>query len=85
VANTDANSPWLGKIKMANDEDDAGVTINQKSFVNSLKKHVFSANNPLSSPAWDVQRPMMLSNYWRAVAIMEDGAIPPLNKVYSPV
>jgi DGQHR domain-containing protein len=65
--NTDANSPWLGKIKMANDENDAGVTINQKSFVNSLKKYVFSANNPLSSPGWDVQRPMMLSNYWKAV------------------
>ena len=65
--NTDANSPWLGKIKMANEEDDTGVTISQKSFVNSIKKYVFSANNPLSSPAWDVQRPMMLSNYWKAV------------------
>jgi DGQHR domain-containing protein len=36
--NTDANSPWLGKIRMANDDDGTSATINQKSFVNSLKK-----------------------------------------------
>ncbi len=65
--NTTAGSPWLGKIRMANDEDDSGVTINQKSFVNSLKKYVFSSNNPLSSPGFDVQRPMILLNYWKAV------------------
>lgn len=65
--NTDANSPWLGKIRMANEEDDTGVTVTQKSFVNSLKKYVFSSNNPLSDPSWDVKRPMILSNYWKAV------------------
>lgn len=65
--NTDANSPWLSKIRMANDEDGTGVTINQKSFVNSIKKYIFSSNNPLSNPSWDVRRPMILSNYWRAV------------------
>src|SRR6266481_7411446 len=45
--NKDANSAWLGKIRMANDDDGTGVTINQKSFVNSLKKYIFSSNNPL--------------------------------------
>jgi DGQHR domain-containing protein len=64
--NTDSGSPWLGKIRMANDESE-GATINQKSFVTSLKKHIFSANNPLSNPVWDVNRPMILSNYWKAV------------------
>jgi len=65
--NTDPGSPWLGKIRMANDEDRNGATINQKSFVNSIKKYIFSSNNPLSNPSWDVKRPMILSNYWRAV------------------
>lgn len=65
--NVDANSPWHGKIRMANDDDGTAATINQKSFVNSLKKYVFSSNNPLSNPEWDVNRPMILSNYWKAV------------------
>jgi hypothetical protein len=65
--NTDTHSPWLNKIRMANEEDDAGVTINQKSFVNSLKKYIFSSNNPLSNPSLDAKRPMILSNYWKAI------------------
>ena len=64
--NTDHGSPWLGKIRMANDARD-GATINQKSFINSIKKYIFSANNPLSNPVWDVNRPMILSNYWKAI------------------
>jgi hypothetical protein len=64
--NTDPGSPWLSKIRMANDESD-GATINQKSFVNSLKRYIFSANNPLSNPVWDSNRPMILSNYWKAI------------------
>ena len=65
--NTDANSPWYGKIRMANDDDGSAATINQKSFVNSLKKYIFSSNNPLSNPEWDGMRPMILSNYWKAI------------------
>jgi DGQHR domain-containing protein len=65
--NTDPGSPWRGKIRMANDEDGAAATINQKSFVNSLKKYIFSSNNPLSNPEWDEMRPKILSNYWKAV------------------
>jgi DGQHR domain-containing protein len=64
--NTDAGSPWRGKIRMANEEGD-GATINQKSFINSIKKYIFSANNPLSNPVWDGNRPMILSNFWRAI------------------
>jgi len=64
--NTDAGSPWLGKIRMANDENE-DATINQKSFINSIKKNIFSANNPLSNPVWDANRPMILSNYWKAI------------------
>jgi DGQHR domain-containing protein len=65
--NNDANSPWRGKIKMANQEDASGTTISQKSFVNSLKKYIFSSNNPLSNPNWDTKRPQILANYWKAV------------------
>jgi hypothetical protein len=43
--NIDPASPWFGKIRMANDEDE-GATINQKSFITSLRRHIFSANNP---------------------------------------
>jgi DGQHR domain-containing protein len=64
--NTDSNSPWLNKIRMANDES-VDATINQKSFVNSVKKYIFSANNPLADSSFDEKRPQMLSNYWKAI------------------
>lgn len=65
--NTEPTSSWHGKIRMANDESE-GVTINQKSFVNSLKKYVFSANNPLSTASFDANRPKILLNYWNAIS-----------------
>ncbi len=65
--NNDVGSPWFGKIRMANDEDGTTATINQRSFVNSLKKYVFSSNNPLSNEEWDAKRPMIMSNYWKAI------------------
>jgi DGQHR domain-containing protein len=64
--NQEPTSPWYGKIRMANDEGE-GATVNQKSFITSLKKYVFSANNPLSNPVWDEKRAQILANYWRAV------------------
>lgn len=72
--NDDPASPWYGKIRMANDEGD-GATINQKSFITSLRRHIFSANNPLSSPDWDGNRPMILLNYWKAIIeLLVDGS-----------
>jgi hypothetical protein len=72
--NDDPASPWYGKIRMANDEGD-GATINQKSFITSLRRHIFSANNPLSNPVWDGNRPMILLNYWKAVTdLLVDGS-----------
>jgi DGQHR domain-containing protein len=64
--NSDLNSPWLNKIRMANDEN-PDSTINQKSFVNSVKKYIFSASNPLSDSSFDSKRAQVLSNYWKAV------------------
>ena len=77
--NTDVSSPWLGKIRMANDEDGAAATINQKSFVTSLKKYIFSSNNPLSNPEWDATRPKILSNYWKAIVelLVDEGSEKP--------
>ncbi|MBK6434558.1 MAG: DGQHR domain-containing protein [Rhodanobacteraceae bacterium] len=74
--NAEPTSAWLGKIRMANDEKD-GVTINQKSFINSLKKYVFSANNPLSTSSFDASRPKILLNYWNAVGeiLVDDSEI----------
>jgi len=65
--NTEPTSPWCGKIRMANEEKDSDATINQKSFVKSLKRYVFASSNPLSVPDWDTKRHQVLSNYWKAV------------------
>jgi DGQHR domain-containing protein len=75
--NEEPNSPWYGKIRMANTENEAGdATINQKSFVASLKKYVLTPSNPISGPHWDTERQKkVMVNYWRAVAslLVEDG------------
>lgn len=65
--NNEPKSPWRGKIRMANDEGDETATINQGSFINSLKRNIFSANNPLSNPVWDTNRAAILLNSWSAV------------------
>ncbi len=77
--NTDPASAWAGKIRMANDDDSSGATINQRSFVTSLKKYIFSSNNPLSNPEWDTMRPSMLLNYWNAVVelLVDDASSKP--------
>ena len=46
--NMDSESPWRGKIKMANDESDA-TSVNQKTFVKAIVKYVLTANNPLTA------------------------------------
>lgn len=68
--NDEKDSPWYGKIRMANDEDGAGdSTINQKSFVASLKKYILTPSNPISGEQWssDKQRKVLV-NYWRAIS-----------------
>lgn len=77
--NDEVTSPWYGKIRMANMEDEAGeVTINQQSFVTSLKKLVLTPSNPISGPNWDAERQKkVLANYWRAITslLVEDGDV----------
>src|SRR5262249_904030 len=45
--NGTAESPWHGKIEMAN-EDSKTATISQRSFVKAIKRYVLTANNPIS-------------------------------------
>lgn len=53
---------------MANIQRSKQNTINQGSFVNSIKKFILSANNPLSSESDIERRNIKLKNYWRAIS-----------------
>lgn len=68
--NDEKDSPWYGKIRMANDDDSAGdATINQKSFVTSLKRYILTPSNPISGEQWSTDKQKkVLANYWRAIS-----------------
>lgn len=69
--NDENNSPWRGKIKMANDSP-MGQTINQKTFVKAIVRYVLTANNPIESIGeFDKQKRIFL-NYWQAIADLID-------------
>lgn len=72
--NKNDESPWKGKILMANNSDRDGATINQRSFVKAIVKYVLTANNPLASfNDFDREKKVFL-NYWKAVAShLDDG------------
>jgi DGQHR domain-containing protein len=67
------DSPWLGKIRMANTEAEKG-TINQRSFVKAIVKYVLTANNPISIVKdFDKEKRIFL-NYWKAIqSNLDDG------------
>jgi DGQHR domain-containing protein len=71
--NETADSPWKGKVLMANEESE-GTTIKQRSFVKAVVKYVLTANNPLTIVKdFDKEKKIFL-NYWRAVAdLLDDG------------
>jgi DGQHR domain-containing protein len=64
--NTEKDSPWKNKIKMANDENNDG-SINQNSFVKAIKKFILVDDNPIVSLESDKQHRIFL-NYWLAIA-----------------
>ena len=67
------DSPWKGKVAMANAERE-GATINQKSFVKAIVKYVLTANNPLTSMRDFEKEKKIFLNYWRAItSILDDG------------
>ncbi len=63
--NADSDSPWYNKIEMANQEN-KDASVNQKSFVKSIKRYVLVANNPISIKSQDIQHKIFL-NYWKAI------------------
>lgn len=68
--NEATDSPWRGKIEMAN-QDSKTATINQQSFVKAIKKYVLTANNPISVRPPEQQKKIFL-NYWKAIAKLLD-------------
>ena len=69
------DSPWYGKIKMANAES-ADATVNQRSFVKAIVKYVLAANNPIGAIVKDPERERKIFlNYWKAIAaLLDDGS-----------
>jgi DGQHR domain-containing protein len=68
--NANQDSPWLGKVQMAN-QDSKTATTNQGTFVKAIKKYVLTANNPISVRSIEQQQKIFL-NYWRAIANLLD-------------
>ena len=66
-------SPWFGKVRMANSESSDG-TVNQRSFVKAIVKYVLTANNPISIVKdFDKEKRIFL-NYWKAIkSNLDDG------------
>lgn len=79
--NETKDSPWYGKIKMAN-TDPEEATINQRSFVKAIVKYVLTANNPLATIVKDFEKERKIFlNYWKAVAaVLDDGSASVLYK-----
>ncbi|MGK2956912.1 MAG: DGQHR domain-containing protein [Acidimicrobiales bacterium] len=71
--NETEDSPWKGKILMANDESKT-TTIAQRSFVKAIVKYILTANNPLTIiKDFDKEKKIFL-NYWKAITeLLEDG------------
>lgn len=63
--NSNNESPWYNKIKMANEENSEG-SIKQKSFVKAIKKYILVANNPITIHPDYTQHKIYL-NYWEAI------------------
>lgn len=71
--NDTPQSPWYGKIRMANSDKDA-ASINQRSFVTAIVKYVLNANNPVSALGDPDKEKKIFLNYWSAIAeIIDDG------------
>lgn len=71
--NEEPNSPWCGKIRMANDP--SANMINQRSMVKAIVKYVLSANNPIAVLNDFNKEKRIFLNYWKAIAdLVDDGS-----------
>jgi len=66
--NRDNDSPFCGRIQMADEHKSKLHTINQKSFVKLITKHVLTANHPLFINERDPDKQVqMFKNFWQAI------------------
>lgn len=73
--NEASNSPWFGKIHMANELKSKGKTIKQGSFVQATAKYLFTSSNPLDALNDFEKQKKIFLNYWKAIAsILDDGS-----------
>lgn len=71
--NETGDSPWFGKVQMANADSD-GATINQRTFVKAIVKYVLTANNPLTIVKDFEKEKKIFLNYWKAIKLnLDDG------------
>ncbi|SAL43087.1 DGQHR domain-containing protein [Caballeronia telluris] len=72
--NATAESPWLGKIQMANAEKDKS-TVNQRSFIKAILRYVLVANNPLSVIFENLEEEKeVFLTYWKAIkSVLDNG------------
>ncbi|MCL1966943.1 MAG: DGQHR domain-containing protein [Fibromonadales bacterium] len=66
--NSEKNSPWKDRIKMANDESSNTGNTNQKSFVKAIKKYILVDNNPIAERESEDRQHGIFLNYWIAIA-----------------
>jgi len=67
--NESPDSPWCGRIRMANEKSGERTTIKQSAFVKSVKKYLLVDGHRLSQhDLREDTRNSMLKNYWSAVA-----------------
>lgn len=65
--NAESESPWLNKIKMANEDSNDG-SINKKSFVKAIIRYVLVAHNPIINTEPQDKQLKIFLNYWKAIA-----------------
>jgi DGQHR domain-containing protein len=71
--NITPDSPWRGKIQMANDGGKL-ATVNQGTFVKAIVKYVLTANNPLIAFNDFEKEKRIFLNYWISItSILDDG------------
>ncbi|MBB3009992.1 DGQHR domain-containing protein [Cupriavidus alkaliphilus] len=64
--NNEPESPWFGRIEMANAVDEEGRnTTNQKTFVQAIKKYILVAHNPVLT--YEEKQYKIFLNYWIAL------------------
>lgn len=66
--NESEQSPWRGKIQMANETKNARTTAKQSMLVKSLKSHILKLPHPVVLESDKEKQARMLENYWRAIA-----------------